>query len=615
MNKFRFIFCLMLYFATAISSTLNLGNLPEENPIIQTLNAEKDEVQKTAMLEQLKTTCPFKRENDAAGILVSSLSLSNRSTANTAQQIECDKYLNEFNETSSSISVLQNLVESGSNPSSTDSGTQPVAQDSTNVALVKSITNSTNLKNLLESKCAFSNSSGDNISQTGYNVAKYVDTASGLVSSVNPLVGLIGAGAAAAGRLIVGLGSWIFGNGNEEKEIENSENYLSDLCSFRDLTFKHDKLLGNLSPTDGKPAVSSEDYQGKIQAVEKQLADAKQQLSCSEQYKGGFENVQKFVKDVGASVEKPASQLQCLNFINQISAGLSHPENYPLQTVANRYGCFNANSTFEKSRYQSFCNIFKTLQESIKGDIYEKCENETFQKMLASKFISLTDILSKGIEDSLADLAPVNEKIKSLEAERDNLQKMRDEDLRKKISFEQFAGLGTVIESNAMTSYNTQKALTKLGREILGKRFNIYTEKTLDLADDALSDSEDLLEDLSDLKKSKDSTSFFTSTPKTEAEKKEIQQKVCDSIPGLKRKILEGYRTTLAVKDVCDFMKGAGIPKLNSDLTFDQYSADIDDPKKRLTSKCSEIYQKTTKNFTAIKAQVKSSTELGCANI
>jgi len=132
-------------------------------------------------------------------------------------------------------------------------------------------------------------------------------------------------------------------------------------------------------------------------------------------------------------------------------------------------------------------------------------------------------------------------------------------------------------------------------------------------AEKAAEEASDLLDDLVDLKNDLEGKGIFNWGEKDKHEREVMQKEICDSLFHVKRQLVDSYRSYTGVKDVCDFMKGEGVPPLKArGFNYDSYSSATNDQDKNLSKRCSNIYEEVDFGFTEIKDQLKVTSTLGC---
>lgn len=613
---------LILQMGTAIASEAPFEIL-EENKLITELKKEKDPSKRDALVNQLSNKCPFKEDNSEVGALIPvSINLNNSVNVSDAKK-ECQGYVDNINASLANSKKMQTLL------NDPDAKIDEASKAKLEEDLKTTLAGTSGLHSLLASQCSVSQS---NTVISGSNqLIGAVENGSSALAYVNPVAALIGAGAAATGRLVVGLGDWLFNRPKKDvgDEVKDSERFVNDLCAFRDLTYKYDKLATDPFKKDPAAEEKKKDDPEKIKKLltkkvdlEIELSESNDLLVCTQQMRSSVDSLQAFSKDLAPFIEKPASQRECLNILNKYidTKGTDRPS--ALDTLATRYGCMSSEDSeleIENKRYISFCKNYAAIEKMIEGDLYEKCENEDFQKQASLKFTSLTDLILRSIEDDSKSLAPAEAKIKGLQAASknaaDELQRAREGDQANKLTQEKYNGLKSTMDINPITNMNTARAMTFVGRNLLGERFDTFAEKSLESAEKDIEEASDVLEDLVKQKEKIEGKKFFSFKTYKGAEKAQAQKELCSGAYQVKRQFINGYRSNAGIKDICDFTKGDGIPPLKSlGVNFDSYSATSSNREYNMTSRCKEIDVQVAKNNDAIKKQLTAMAGLGCEN-
>jgi hypothetical protein len=596
----------------------------EENKMITELKKEKDPSRRDALVRSLSNKCPFKEDSSEVGALItSSINLNNTVNVSDAKKVECQGYVDNINASLANTKKMQGLL------ADTNEKIDDVAKAKLEEDLKTTLAGTSGLHSLLASQCSVSSNSS--VVSGSNQIIGAVENGSTALAFVNPVAALIGAGAAAAGRLVVGLGDWVFNRPKKDAgdEVKDSERFVNDLCAFRDLTYKYDKLATDPFKKD---PVTEEKKKGDPERVKKlltkkvdleiELAESNDLLICTQQMRSSVDSLQAFSKDLAPFIEKPASQRECLNILNKYIDTKSTNKPSPLDTLATRYGCLSSEDSeleVENKRYMSFCKNYSAIEKMVEGDLYEKCENEDFQKQANLKFTSLSDLILRSIEDDAKSLVPAETKIKDLQAASknatDELQRAREGDQASKLTQEKYNGLKSAMDINPITNTNTAKAMTFVGRNLLGERFDTFAEKSLESAGKDIEEASDVLKDLVKQKDKIEGRKFFSFKKYSGAEKAQAQKELCSSVYQVKRQFINGYRSNAGIKDICDFTKGDGIPPLKSlGVNFDSYSATSSNREYNMTSRCKEIDVQVAKNNDEIRKQLTAMSGLGCEN-
>lgn len=592
----------------------------EENKLITELKKETDPAKKEMLINQLSNKCPFRDEkSEIAALIPISISLNNSVNVADARSAECQGYVDNINASLSNSKKMQAHLD---NPEAKISDTEKAKLEEN---LKNTIAGTAGLHTLLASQCSTNNSALSGTNQ----VISAVEGGSSALAYVNPVAALIGVGAAAVGRLTVGIGGWLFSGKKKDlgDEVKDSERFVNDLCAFRDLTYKYDKLATD--PFKKDPSVEEKkevdpEKEKKLlarkAALQLELAENKDLLTCTQQMKSSVDDLQKFSKDLAPFIEKPASQKECLNILNNYADAKSADKPGPLDILASRYECLNTDKEEGDSsnkRYQSFCKNYSAIEKMVGQDFYEKCEDENFQKQAILKFTSLSDLILRSIEDDAKAMAPAEAKLKGIQAASkstdDELQLLRDGGQENKLSQEKYNALKAATDINPIANMNTSRAMTFVGRNLLGGRFDTFAEKALMSAEKDIDEASDVLKDLVNQKDKIEGKKFFSFKKYSGAEKVQAQRELCESAYQVKRQFINGYRSNAGIKDICDFTKGDGIPPLKSlGVNYDSYSATLSDRKNNMTNKCKKIDIQVAKNNEVIKKQLTAMSGLGC---
>lgn len=589
----------------------------EENKLITELKKETDPAKKDILISQLSNKCPFRDEkSEIAALIPISITLNNSVNITDAKSAECQGYVDNINASLANTKKMQAHLD---DPEAKISDAEKVKLEEN---LKNTIAGTAGLHTLLASQCSASSSVVSNTNQ----VIGAVEGGSSALAYVNPVAALIGVGAAAVGRLTVGLGGWLFGGKkNAADDVKDSERFVNDLCAFRDLTYKYDKLATDpfkKDPVEEKKEIDPEKEKkllARKAALQLELAENKDLISCTQQMKSSVDNLQKFSKDLAPFIEKPASQKECLNILNNYADGKSDKPG-PLDVLASRFECLNSDKEEGNSsnkKHQSFCKNYSAIEKMVGQDFYEKCEEENFQKQAILKFTNLSDLILRSIEDDAKAMVPAEEKIKGIQAASqstdDELQLLRDGGQENKLSQERYDALKAAADMNPIANMNTSRAMTFVGRNLLGGRFDTFAKKALESAEKDIEEASDVLEDLVNQKDKIEGKKFFSFKKYSGAEKVQAQKELCESAFQVKRQLINGYRSNAGIKDICDFTKGDGIPPLKSlGLNYDSYSATASNRDKNMTNKCKKIDAQVAQNNEVVKKQLTTMSQLGC---
>lgn len=611
---------MILQMTGAVASDIPFEVL-EENKFITALKKETDPSKKEQITSMLSNKCPFREDNSELGALIPvSINLNTAVNVTDSKKVECQGYVDNINSSIANTQKMQTFLASSESTKLDDAAKEKLEAD-----LKTTMAGTSSLHSLLASQCSMSNSSA--VVSGSNQVIGAVESGTTALAYVNPVAALIGAGAAATGRLVVGLGDWIFNRPKKDAgdEVKDSERFISDLCSFRDLTYKYDKLATDpfkkaqeeaSKKTEKDPEAEKKLIARKVD-LEIQMAENKDLLVCTQNLKSSVDSLQAFSKELAPFIEKPASQKECLNILNKYIDTKNGPNTSPIDVMAIKYGCTSSDEEMQNKRYQSFCKNYAAIEKMAEGDLYEKCEDENFQKQASVKFTSLSDLILRSIEEDTKALIPAQEKVKSLQtsvkSNADELQRLREGDQAIKSSEEKYAALKSTMDINPITNMNTSRAMTFVGRNLLGARFDTFAEKALKSAKTDIEEATDVLEDLVKDKEKIEGKRFFSFKKYSGKEKEEAQKEICSSAYQVKRQFINGYRSNAGIKDVCDFTKGDGVPPLKSlGVNYDSYSSASSNREYNLTNRCKKIDVEVTKNNEEIKKQLNIMSGLGC---
>lgn len=593
MKKINIILPAVLIMNFGVAAAAEPFQLLEENKMLTALKSESDQYKREELTQKIGEKCPFiDKDSQMAGLLPSSNSLNLSSGMSDQKKAECTTYLQNFNKSLEQTRGLQVMI-GDTNANFTDE--QKIDLENK----LKTTVNATSgLRSMIEAQCTFSNSN-DEVTNIGNGLISAVEGGSAAVAAFNPVVALIGAGAAATGRLVSALGSWLFGKSQNEmgKEATEADRYISDLCSFRDLAQKYDRLYSD----PFEKALKEKEIKKKatVRLTEEDL----NLKGCANQLKSSVDKLQAFSVELAAAADKPKSQRQCLSLLNNYNDSKASGESFALQDLSSRYGC----STDEVERkYAQYCKSLSSIDSMADGDFYTKCESEEFQSSVSAKFITMSDILFRNVQEDTKKIAPYT----------DELQRIRSVEESNKVVTEQVDAIDSLLDINPMANLNTAKSMTNLGRNLLGSRFDLFTKNTFKTAAKELKEASGVLDDLVDQHEKLSKKSFFSWRNKSDRDKAIIQKEICNNASQVKRQLANSYRSTAGVKDICDFMKGNGIPALKAPgFNYDNYSATLSDQDQNLTNRCSEINVTATKNFADIREKMTVVSRLGCDKI
>lgn len=582
MSKYFLIFIFAIFILNEKSFSESI--FFEENKLLSKYFKEKDEKKKELLSEELKTTCPFKEVGSSlSSIIPNAISLNLSENMSSQKKAECQKYLNEFNDSIDRSSGLKEMIAKSKNTFA-DQEKQELENK-----LETTMTASSSLSDMLKSKCEFDNSAKD-ISNISNHLTDVIESGSAALYLVNPFAAIIGSSAAAIGRLGTSIGRWIFGTNKNEltNEANESENYVSDLCSFRELAYKFDESY--IDPTEIKK-FDEEDFNKKEMEINKAEGLMKTFQDCLNSKKNSNLKLEEFSEKINKILAIPIGQSQCLEFLNLFLDDEKNGKAF--KKISDNYNCFTSVQNTEMIA-NAFCKNYDKILELSKNDIYEKCENQKFQTELSAKLLNVSDIVFKNVTNKANET-----KLSKTEKE---MKKQLQEDLDFKKS--EYEALNLILKSNSITSSNSVKSMTNLGRNILGVRFDKYSENALDSADKKLDEVMDVVDELKDKNDDIYNPGIF-SFKKSINEKLKLKDELCKEASTVKVQISTTFSAYNGLKDICSFMKGSGVPELkNKGFDFDIYSAPISEKENNFSSRCQEIEKEIKEKFTELNKQV-----------
>ena len=592
---FQFSFFVSFNLLSNVAKANDSFQFLEENKFLTAIKAEKNPLLVKELINKMDNKCPFKESgSELADLIPGAINLNISKKLSDAQRAECDNYLDNFNKSLEKTKGIQGMID---NASGSLSAEDKISFDN---KLNSSIAATSSFNSLLQAQCEFDNSDKD-ISNIGNHLTNIVESGSSALYLVNPIAAVVGSGAAAVGRLASNLGEWLFGERKNKQAIEakESEGFIDNLCSFRALAQKYDKLY-----SDPFENTTNKDKEIKAKKIARDRAIKESQVIkfCEEQFKTSTDALQAFSVELTAFSEMPSSQKQCLNLLNRYIDNSKTSPSSPLTLLALKYGCPTPESGAPPT-YISYCKNIISIDSMTDGDIYDKCENVDFQKMVSGKFTNLSDILFRNAQKEITKITPGA----------DQLQKIHENERNNQLIIAQYDALQVMVDSSPVTNVNLSKSITELGHNILGDRFDRFAKKSFKSAEESLEEATDALDDLVDQKNEIEGKGLFSSQESDKAVKAKKQKNICYGALQVKRQFANTYRSYGGVKDICDFMKGEGVPPLKSKgFNYDNYSASINDQDNNLSSRCVDIYEEVSLGFDEIKEQLKIISSLGC---
>ena len=570
--------------------------LPENGAPIQNFENATDIRKQKELNEKLKRECPFRKStSELETIMGEAVTLQLSSRTPDAMVSQCSTQLKYFNESVSKTAELKLKLESGQLDMTlmTPEEQEAIQQEIKTTQLAASSFN-----NLLQFGCEFKNGSRDIVSY-GNQFINILDTVAA-IASLNPANILIATSAAISGRLVVSLSRWLFDNPPEgqklSKEASDSKRFISDLCLFRTLAYKYDDLY--IDPFENP----QEELGLRLKAKDDATKALKEVRLCyNVTPTDTMTKLTAFSKELAAAVEGTGSQKQCLALINKYkasSAGVNH-----FKDLATTYGCPNPPAETPET-YKAYCKGYGSLETLIADGYYERCEDVDFQKLVTTRFTTLSDIIFHSVQEIVTKTTVV--------LKPDELQKLRDAEQDERIAIQRYASLQAILEDSPLTHVNASKAMLALGRTVLGDRFDDFSKNTLYATSKNLSESTRGLNSILDLNKRAART-------RSEEKKADIQAQICTLVGQSRQQLAVAYQSSLGIKDICHTMKSQGVPPLKpKGLNFDNYSSDHKkkfgkfESHKYLSERCVEIEAEVNENLERIRVQRPRFDSFGC---
>lgn len=553
---------------------------------------------KSELADKLTRECPFRKDgSELENLGNQAINLQLSANTSDAKLNQCTAQLQNFNESVSRTAELKTKLDLSRTVDLTPEENAALQEEIKATQVAASAFN-----NLLQSGCEFKNGSSD-IASIGNRFINILDTTAAVVS-LNPANMLIATSAAISGRLVVSLSKWLFDHpsGNEllTKETISSKRFINDLCLFRTLAYKYDDLYIDPFEDPNQELLIRQVLKNKAATLTNELR------SCTTQAPNDALNqLSSFSKDLASAVDGTVSQRQCLNLVNKYRTSLNNEDKgNHLQKLRMTYGCPMPEEN-SAPHIKAFCKNQVALNELTSGDIYEQCEDESFQKKIASKFTSLSDIIFQSVQESSKAVILVS-------AKPDDLQKLRDAEQNEKIAIQRHASLQAIMEDSPLTHVNSSKSMLALGRTILGDRFDDFTEQTIKASAKNLNGASKIIKGLPNKK-------IRADRENNPNERFKLQQEVCTLASQARQQLSIGYHSSVGIKDICHIMQVQGIPPLKSKgLNFDNYSSGN---KKRfgvfkvetyLSTRCEKMEKQVDKHLDQINIQYKNLAALGC---
>ena len=591
----------------------------DENKVITQLNSETDSSKKQQLINSLTNMCPFKEETTQLSGLITLNNAADATSKNlNPNDPECQalaKNINDGIQAANTATTIAGKAEMNMNGES-----QKKITDNLTIA----VSTGSALQAFMQSKCNAENS--NTVLTRANTLFSNAERASMLLAPITPIPAIAASLFSSVGRIVVGTKGWLSRKpkSNTPARIMDSQKYISDLCSFRNLTYQYDGIVTEISNLSNEKVAIKKDPLAEQRLIDKktilanELSGLGDMVTCTQAVRQSTDSLTNFSLELAPFLDKEASQKVCINTLTKYVDSKSSTEISPIDTLAKRYNCslIEAEGTQTDRKNISFCKNYQSIEEMSSGDIYEKCEDEKFQKTISAKFISLTDIILRNIQGDLQAIAPAVTKIQQLQNASssidDELQNLREIEQNEKVVGENQLGLQAVMEMSRTTNLNTSRSITNIGRNILGERFDLFAKSSLDSAAAEIKDASAGLKDLISENNKLDGRRFL-SKKLTEQQKTEAKKEICRSAQQVKKQFIDGYKAGAGVKDICDFTKGDGIPPLVSPgENFDSYSASVNNRENNITNKCKKITTTVTSNNNIIRQQMSSIAGLGC---
>ena len=562
--------------------------LSDESKFLDKYKQEKNPVLKRALEEKLIKECPFKRSESGLDVITNeAISLQLISSNDDAKTKNCQSQIDAFSDNMIKTKVLQDKVNNSTGNYS----------EQEKVAITEGIRNTQiaadSFNNLLQSGCELKNTSGD-ISNLGNRLINLLEAGATILSVIYPGAALASAVAITSGRVLVGLSTWLFANSKTEhsiNEVNESKRFINDLCLFRNLAYKYNDLYND-------PFVDPDmELLSRLVIKNKATNLANQMRQCTNAPANEtFAKLEIFSKEISTIVEGNASQKQCLLLANKYLIELKPTATNPLEEVAKLNGC-QEQKIGPPQNVPAYCKTWETLKNMGSGDLHEKCEDEKFQKQMTTKFTSLVDILFKSVQENQKKVTP----------NKDLLEKLHELEKEEALATQRYASLAALIQDAPMSQVNSAKSMSLLGGTILGKRFDNFTDATLDSAASNLKQAKKDLKTLLSMKHKSEKID-------DQIKKMEAEKIICLNENSFKEKLYIAYNSYIGLKEICDVMKGSGQPPLKSKgFNFDNYSTPKINSDKTLSKKCEKLSQKINPLINEINTERENAHLLKCS--
>ncbi len=595
--KLNALFTILLLTSNLFADPVDLSSLPDKGMQARIYLNESNPELKKSISERLMRECPFRRSNSELD-LVTTEAINLQLVANTpdAKINQCASQLQNFNDTINKTAELKtklDLAQSQSNKLSPEQENELKKEIETTQLAANSF------NNLLKMGCEFKNGPND-ISRIGHSLISVLDVSAAFLS-INPANALIATSAALSGRLVVSLSKWLFEHPNNNqiltKEAGDSRRFINDLCLFRTLAYKYDDLYIDPFEDPSSELKNRELIKNKAST---RVLEIKQCITPAPN--DALTGLTQFSKELLSLSEGQVSQKQCLSLVKKFRESTTSGKNQ-LRELAQTFNC--PTPSLEMGiKAIAFCNNFQALENLTSGDIYEKCEEDLFQKKLLAKFTNISDIIFQSIQEGA--------KQNPSKISDDDLMKLKVAENEERVAILKYASLQGLLEESPLTQANSAKSMMALGRTILGDRFDDFTKQTLKTMTKNMKEAEGnlspILKQINKFEKISDPIVSM-----------KMKFEICTSSKLVRQQLGVAYNSGIGLSDVCFFMKGEGTPPLKSkNLNFDNYSTDN---KKRfglfsteayLSGRCEKAEKLIQKNISSIREMVVKLNSVGC---
>ena len=600
-----------------------------ENKVITEIE-QSDAYKRGQIYSNLKNMCPFETtENpEIQSKILLNQNLDTASKMTDSEKGECIQTVQDMNDGAVELNRMTMYLNDKASKLS------DAEKKSKQEVVEKMLLYNKSLSIIFERDCDIKNSTV--VASKFQHVLALVETVSAAAAVFNPVIGAFGAGVSAISKNNSGIRRFFSKNKekNPGEDIKNSESFLSDLCTFRNLTYQYDDVTNAIlnipeAPEQLSPEEIASEKDANQKAKDAKIAELKIQkesldanlnsmndlIMCTQNIQNSINQLQIFADQLIKFTKNPASQLECFNILNNYMASKKMPALSPLDTLAKRYHCSNPEEITEEERNIYFCNNYQSIEEMVQGDFVTKCEDAAFQNAVTLKFTSLTLIISQNIQKDLSAKAPADAKIKDAKSKSDqnknDIQTLEDSAVA--VVIEDQSAITSLAFINRTRNANSSKSIENIGRSLLGPRFDLFAHKSLQEAEHDIKEGKKVVEKLVKEKNKIDGVNYSSSKKVNRPDKQSVINRICAVAAQVESQFISGYKSSVGVKDVCDFTRGRGVPPLKSNgETFDSYSASAINSDKNMTSKCSKIDARVASHVNTINQQMSVISGLGC---